>query len=261
MGDGTVCVLVCGSCCFLFVPFIFQSVGFFTPMWASNATCDSIGLLYSCCAGSDNDTCKNTNGGDELDARALGLHATSFAVMFLAVFFLCCGICRGDDDDGETGWCTILGECCSLLYPVAGLFSFIGCIIVATQYSTSELGYSFYLCLTDGCMIIILTIIGCIVVCKYGKDEDDYPTRPSSTVSPSGGYGGSHSGGGASSVVPYSGSGGVALYEPRQAQVQYEAQHATVHHAVAVHDEETGGIFVFMRKINFTRIVASVKHN
>jgi hypothetical protein len=56
--------VVCALCCFVFPPFILQSVGLFTPNWVKTSDCDSIGLVYSCCSGDNNDTCKNTNGGD-----------------------------------------------------------------------------------------------------------------------------------------------------------------------------------------------------
>lgn len=174
MGVGSTCAALAAVCCFMFMPFVLQTVGFFTPMWGSNSTCDSIGLVYSCCPRSDNTTitCGNTNGGDELDVRALGLQATSFAVMFLTVFCLCCGSCCKSDNDEEVGWCQTLGGCCFGLFPVAGLFSVIGCIIVATKFSTSMLGYSFYLCLAAGCYVILVTIIVCCCACKLARNGD-----------------------------------------------------------------------------------------
>lgn len=257
MGVGDICAVVCASCCFLFAPFILQTVGFFTPMWGSNTTCNSIGLLYSCCVGSDNKSCENTNGGDELDVRALGLQATSFSVMFLAVVFSCFGACCKGDDADDVGKCATLGGLCFMLFPVAGLFSVIGCIIVATKFSTAELGYSFYLCLVAGLFIIIFTIVVCICVCKILKndDDDDMPSRSASRVYPSAESVRTRQ----NAVEPYYG-GEAAPYESRQQQIEYELHHESGEQAVAVHDEESGQLFFLIRKFNFTKIVANIKN-
>lgn len=252
MGAGSTCAAIAALCCFMFLPLVFQTVGMFTPMWASNSTCDSIGIVYSCCTGDNNDTCGITNAGNELDARVLGLEATSFVVMFLAVFCSCVGACcsSNDDDDDNMGWCQIVGGCCFMLYPVAGLFSVIGCIIVATKFSTSALGYSFYLCLVSGCFVILVTIILCYCICKHGMDDDAPSRQPAGSLQE---YGG---GGMAGSVQQYSG-GGMAPYDPpRQAQVQIHQ----VHQTVAIHDEESGGVFVLMRRMNIISLVGSMRH-
>ncbi|XP_060556975.1 uncharacterized protein LOC132717509 isoform X1 [Ruditapes philippinarum] len=241
MGSSDTLGVVCALCCFVFPPFILQSVGLFTPNWVKTSDCDSIGLVYSCCSGDNNDTCKNTNGGDELDARVLGLEATAFAVMFLAIFgtsYESC--CSGDDED--TGWCGLIGGCCLIMFPVAGLFSFIGCMIIAGSYSTSELGWSFYLCLTSGCLIIILTVCLCYCFCKVLKndDDDDGPRQQSS-----------------GGMVPYEGSGGVAPYAGGQSGVAV----AQVEQRAVVHDPESGGFLVVMRKFTIAHIVHNLQEN
>ncbi|XP_053395937.1 uncharacterized protein LOC128556055 [Mercenaria mercenaria] len=208
------CEVICEICCFIIFPsFILQSVGLFSPEWVSTSACDSVGLIYSCCTGTNNNSCSNTNGGDELDVRVLGLEATSFAMMFLAVLGISCGTCCNSDDD-KTGWCGTLGGCCFILLPVAGLFSFIGCMIIAANYSTSQLGWSFYLCLTSGCFIILLTIIMCCCLRKLMKDDDDIPSRhqPSS-----------------SRVMPYEGGGAAAPYGGARVAVAQVEQQAVIH--------------------------------
>jgi len=50
---------------------------------------------------------------------------------------------------------------------VVGLFSVIGCIVLATEYSTSELSWGFYLSVTAGCYIILLVcriVLYCLIV-------------------------------------------------------------------------------------------------
>ncbi|XP_060587105.1 uncharacterized protein LOC132742652 isoform X2 [Ruditapes philippinarum] len=116
MGDKV--VMVCMVSCVLFPPFLLQTIGLFSPNWVNTSDCSSIGLVYSCCSGDNNDTCKNTNGIDELDARALGLEVTSFVVMFLAVFGTCFDAIIKDEFD-DVGCCGAVGWCCVVMLPVA----------------------------------------------------------------------------------------------------------------------------------------------
>ncbi|XP_060551103.1 uncharacterized protein LOC132712705 [Ruditapes philippinarum] len=165
--------------CFLFPPFILQTIGLFSPYWILTSDCRSIGLLYSCCSGDNNDTCKNTKGVDELDARALGLEVFSFVMMFLAVFGTCVNTFskKGYDD---MGCCGYIGWCCLIMFPVAGLFSFIGCLLIAENYSTSELGWSLILCLTPVCLFlfVISTATICYSVKKAVKKcQEDHVTH------------------------------------------------------------------------------------
>lgn len=220
------CAIITASCCVLFVPLILQAVGLFTPKWVSNSACDSIGLVYSCCTGSKNDTCKNTNGGDELDVRALGLHATSFAIMFMALLGCCCGVCCQSEHDDRRGCCSAIGGCFFTLIPVAGLFSVIGCIIVASKFSRDMLGYSFYLCVIAGSLALFLSILICCCACCGGV-EDGNASGP---------------------LIAHSGD------------TNYHTENGIWNQTVAVHDQETGRIMVLMRQINFTRIVSSARH-
>lgn len=56
--------VISALCCFIVLPFVLQAVGVFSPYWISDSTCDSHGLIYSCCTGASNDSCSNTDGGD-----------------------------------------------------------------------------------------------------------------------------------------------------------------------------------------------------
>ncbi|XP_045175108.2 uncharacterized protein LOC123536203 [Mercenaria mercenaria] len=202
-------------CCLIFLPLILQTIGLFTAHWVSNSTCDSIGLIYSCCSGQDNNTCENTNGGDELDARVLGLEVTACAMMMVVlamtifgIWYEChyheeyaklvvvCGlIFAGAELDArvlglEATACammmvalamTIFGiwyEChyqeeyaklvvvCGLIFAGAGILSFVGCMIIVGNFSASQLGWSFYLCLVSGSFTILLTVLLLIYVLK-----------------------------------------------------------------------------------------------
>ena len=64
---------------------------------------------------------------------------------------------------------------------VVGLCSVIGCIVLATEYSTSELSWGFYLSVTAGCYIILL-------VCKvvlYSLRSILPPNCPGDSIYPS----------------------------------------------------------------------------
>ena len=53
----------------------------------------------------------------DLNKAVLGLQATSFTIMALAVMSLCCLVNRNDDDDG----CLVLCLGCNVvLYPIGG---------------------------------------------------------------------------------------------------------------------------------------------
>ncbi|KAL4225479.1 hypothetical protein ACF0H5_016169 [Mactra antiquata] len=239
---------VCVICCFMFAPFVLQSVGFFTPNWGSNTTCDAIGLLYSCCSHPNgSDGCGNNEGADELDARVLGLQATSFSIMFLTIVGLCCGLCNDDDDD--TGWCSIIGGCCMVFFPFAGLFSIIGCIIVATIFTTSELGYSFALCLTSGCFVVLITIILIVCACKLLKEDADETPDTQTHVAHTQSSGNVYTSDTDREIVPSYSRGEVVAHQ------------ATMQQAVAIHDEESGGVMVLIRKINITRLAYRIQHS
>ncbi|XP_045175636.2 uncharacterized protein LOC123536493 [Mercenaria mercenaria] len=173
MNSGEDLSLSLALCCVVFTPFILQTVGLFTPHWASNSNCDTVGLVYSCCSGQNNSTCENTKGGDELDVRVLGLEATAFAVMLLAVILAVWGVwyesCQNDEEEFST-WPGVMG-CCLLLLLIAGLFSFIGCMIIVGNYSISQLGWSFHLCLVSGCFVFLLAIGICLWVFKGMREE------------------------------------------------------------------------------------------
>ncbi|WAR08831.1 hypothetical protein MAR_018789 [Mya arenaria] len=174
-------------------------------------------IVRSCCSGDDNKTCEK-NVGDDLDPRVMGLHATAFGMMFLGVFCMCIEIfCNKDDEYSR--WCGLIG---GMLYPVAGLFSFIGCMIWVSKYSGSSLGYSFALSLTSACLVLILTFIVCCLICKAMKDDDDDSGAATGRSNPE--FSGA--------VQEYGGGGGAA--------------------------PESGGFFLFARKLNIKTLVHTV---
>ncbi|XP_060583106.1 uncharacterized protein LOC132739411 isoform X2 [Ruditapes philippinarum] len=156
------CKLVCIGCLYA-SPFIFQTVGLFTPKWISTETCDAVGLLYSCFGGPENNTCRPSHREDELDTSARGLQISSFALMVigLLVFFIGISCARGlfNKCDPETNsevtrklqvFCDTIIGCLviffgGLLLSISGILNISGCIVVATKFSGAQLGYSFYL--------------------------------------------------------------------------------------------------------------------
>ncbi|XP_060608236.1 uncharacterized protein LOC132760304 [Ruditapes philippinarum] len=162
---------------------IFQTVGLFTTKWISNDKCDSVGLLYSCCGGPDNNTCRRTQGEDELDTSALGLQIVSLVLMWIGVLMFVVGIycacgffnkCIGK----EKSWVTVaLLKCCEMLFyymimffgvlllSISGILNISGCIVVATKFPRAQLGYSFYLCVIAGCYFLLMGVISCFAFC------------------------------------------------------------------------------------------------
>jgi hypothetical protein len=41
--------------------------------------------------------------------------------MFLAIFGTSYESCCSGDDDEDTGWCRLIGGCCLMMFPVAGV--------------------------------------------------------------------------------------------------------------------------------------------
>jgi len=58
----------------------------------------------------------------DLNKAVLGLQATSFTIMALAVMSMCCLVNRSnDDDDDDEGGCLVMCLACNVvLYPIGG---------------------------------------------------------------------------------------------------------------------------------------------
>ena len=162
----------CEYFCTIGLSLILQSIGFFVPNWVTTETCDAIGLFYRCCG--KNDTGCVVDGADTyLNKAVLGFQATSFTIMVLAAISFFCMMSDNDDDDDddddddkENGCLVTCLSFIIVLYPISGLCSVIGCIVLATKYSTSELSWGFYLSVTAGCYVILLTMCLCCVIIK-----------------------------------------------------------------------------------------------
>ncbi|XP_060556974.1 uncharacterized protein LOC132717508, partial [Ruditapes philippinarum] len=158
MGSAVVVCVDLIVCCLFFPPLVLQTVEVFTAHWVSNSTCDSIGLMYRCCAGQDNETRESTNG--ELDACVLGFEMTSFVMMLAAEVLAIFGVwfeCQDDEDEESRCAKLINGSC--LLFACAGILSFAGCMMIMNNFPTSQLGWSFYLCLVNGCFVILILVL------------------------------------------------------------------------------------------------------
>lgn len=114
-------------------------------------------------------------------------------------------------------------------------------MLLVPKYSGSQLGYSFYLCLSSGCIVLLLTILLCCCVCRAAAKGDGDSGTNSGAV---------QSYGGAGSTVPYSPGGHAVM-----------GQAAVIEQRAIVHDPESGGVFMIMRRINLTRIVTSTIRN
>ncbi|XP_053378953.1 uncharacterized protein LOC128548376 [Mercenaria mercenaria] len=200
MEGWTLCIIII-MIVFVIPETIFLFVGFFTPHWVSDSACDAVGLFYKCCSVSDdnirnitanstsdvnlssmiivsrsnNETAVTTKceykGAESLDVRILGLEATTLALVMLPVLLIPLLI-RNDVWIGYKDfleWFTILSTFSHL---IAAVFSFSGCMIVVSEYESSQFGYSFILCLSHGCYgLFALGTLSVSSVIGYMKDK------------------------------------------------------------------------------------------
>ncbi|XP_033735715.1 uncharacterized protein LOC117324151 [Pecten maximus] len=167
-------------CCFLFtflVAFLLQAVGFFTTNWVTWTGCEAQGLFSFSTSGQ---TTACVGDGEYLSSAVLGLQATSFTIhLMVCLTMIWLMFCGGDDDD-DVGYCGCCAGCFIMLYPVAGLFSIIGCGMVSTiDVPEFSYGWSYILCLTSGVYVILQVTLACYCVCKAIKDSDDDENLPS----------------------------------------------------------------------------------
>lgn len=55
---GSEVAILCCAGLFFMAPVVLQGTGLFTTKWASNSTCDNIGLVVSCCPDKGDDSCE-----------------------------------------------------------------------------------------------------------------------------------------------------------------------------------------------------------
>lgn len=117
-------------------------------------------------------------------------------------------------------------------------------MLLVGKYTASELGYSFYLCLSAGCYVLLITFVLCWAICKMVKADGDGDSASSHArenavaVQSGGGRQVVHSFGGGQAMV------GQTVIEQR----------------AVVHDPESGGLIMVIRKINLTRVVSSFRN-
>ncbi|KAH3890275.1 hypothetical protein DPMN_014351 [Dreissena polymorpha] len=116
----------------------------------------------------------------DLDYTARKFQEVSFGLLLLPVI---CGIleayCNSNSEDvGCLGTCS---GALFLLYPVAGLCSLTGCIIIKIKFSESSIGSSLNYCVASGLEIIILTAIIIAVIC-YIRRRPSHPSNEQTTT-------------------------------------------------------------------------------
>ncbi|XP_045210721.2 uncharacterized protein LOC123562137 [Mercenaria mercenaria] len=100
---------------------------------------------------------------------------TAFSFIFVPLKCILYVPCCCDD------WCAGIFTVLMMCYGVSAFFSFVGCLIHASQYSTSQLGYSFYLCLTPG--ILLLLFIVFFIILQVAENQSNKVTVKINTSS------------------------------------------------------------------------------
>ncbi|XP_060070877.1 uncharacterized protein LOC132550806 [Ylistrum balloti] len=166
-------------CCFLFTffaAFLLQAIGFFSPYWVKWKECDAQGLFTFSTSNSANECVKN---GEYISPAALGLQASSLTIYLMFWTILCC---IGKDKDEEFDCYKLYGGCFILLYPIAGILSIAGCVVMGNiDVSEFSFGWSYILCLTSGIYVIMPVVVACGCICKAMKESDENVSSPQQT--------------------------------------------------------------------------------
>ncbi|KAL4224769.1 hypothetical protein ACF0H5_015466 [Mactra antiquata] len=171
---------------------------------------------------------------EDLDHVAYKLHGVAFWILLTPLIcFLLEAFCSSNDDE-HIGICSLIGGFCFLLYPVAGLLSFIGCMKIVGKYSGHTFGASFNYCLASGLYVIIITAMLFTWAClkRKRKAAARHAER--------------------SAVQSYETSGSAAPYGGGP---QFAVTEATVERTAVVHDSEHGGFYLFMARVNVIHAV------
>ncbi|XP_045158681.2 uncharacterized protein LOC123524496 [Mercenaria mercenaria] len=239
--------LTCFGCFilgFILSPLILQGAGMFGSSWIPGENCNTIDpKLYCCDQGTSyygyntsRNMCESPFGLSDLDGTAYSLQSGAFSIMMLPIVFGCFEMWCSKDGDDDIGCCGILGGFCFLLYPIAGLLSFIGCMVVAGKFSGSSFGTSFYLCLSSGLYVLAITAALTFYICY--KRRNKVKRQASHTTE----------------LQPYPSAGAAAPYDNGPpAGIQMQA--INIEQREVVHNPETGGFLVFMRSINVFHLV------
>ncbi|XP_061177661.1 uncharacterized protein LOC133186425 [Saccostrea echinata] len=166
MSSESVAVVCCLSC-LLLPSVVLQTSGFFSPYWIKqNSTTDCFRGIFSTV------DCDDSIKG--LGATILGLQSSALIIIALTTVVLLYTVCRNKDDEEDgTGFCDKFGLCLTFLYPVAGIISFAGCMLVVSNYKNHEKGWGFYLCLAASCYVMIEIIICCCALCKLTRSKEN----------------------------------------------------------------------------------------
>lgn len=177
--------VLCLVTCLCLPTFVLLCIGCFTPYWVVIDNTNEIsGLFYSC--GRNTSGCVVDLPDEILNKGTLGLEVTAICLLVLAFVILIWNLsCReretkwNDDDDFEDN-SSVLGIVCFIfifacLYAIAGVCILVGCILIAVDYNTSNLGYSFYLCIAAGCYDMFKICIILCFLCKSACKNHDIP--------------------------------------------------------------------------------------
>lgn len=119
-------------------------------------------------------------------------------------------------------------------------------MLLVGKYTASELGYSFYLCLTAGCYVLLITFGLCWAIYKLvktGGDDDGGSVSRQARENP---------------VALQSGDGRQVVHSFGGGQAM--VGQAVIEERAVVHDPESGSLIMVMRKINLTRVVSSFRN-
>ncbi|KAL4224768.1 hypothetical protein ACF0H5_015465 [Mactra antiquata] len=221
----------------LLSPSILQGLGVFGTDWIENSSCSSLDNKPSCCNRTYyTSRCKGSFELSDLDSVASRLHAVAFWILLLPILCLVLEICCTQNDGDSFSICALIGGFCFLFYPIAGLLSFIGCMIIVGKYPGHTYGISFKRSLASGLLVLIAT--GILIFFAYMKKKNKQNPAAAANYTPS------------SDVQSYETPGAAAPYGGHQFQMT-EMTHASVEHTAVEH----GGFYHFITRVNVIHTV------
>ncbi|KAL4224766.1 hypothetical protein ACF0H5_015463 [Mactra antiquata] len=159
----------------LLPPIIFQGTCVFSPRWFNDSKCST----------NQTSTCSVSG----LDDSAFKLNEGAFWIMLAPVISVLVEICIllsekygcYSSDKYETGKInlhTLIGGFCFMIYPLAGLLSFVGCMIIIGNHSGLTLATSFQFCTASSVYVTIMSILLLIWAMIQNREKfEDLPVN------------------------------------------------------------------------------------
>lgn len=180
------CIICWGMFVFWYVMPVVQFTGLTGKHWLSSTACSVVANKPACCHNPySQDLRSECNDGfqlKDLDDKVAIIQLVSGILSLVPISLisldscqrsLCHGTCTSVYLDMVSNVLSVVTGVSFLLFPVSGVLSIVGCLLLIKNYSGFSV--SFYLCLTAGIIWLVYTLavlIRCILAHRKNKREE-----------------------------------------------------------------------------------------